>query len=153
MRIKCYKGQDMKTLTLKEKEITKKWHIVDAEGMVLGRLASGVAMVLRGKTKPTFTPHLDCGDNVIVINAEKIVFNGDTLAKKYYHYSGYPGGMKSVTLEKQMATHPERVITAAVKGMLPKGSLGRKIMRNLRVYRGAEHEHVAQKPEKLEIRS
>ena len=143
----------MRTLSLKEKDISKKWYVVDAEGMVLGRLATGVAMVLRGKNKPTFTPHLDCGDNVIVVNAGKIVFHGDTLAKKYYRYSGYPSGMKSVTLDTLMETHPERVITAAVKGMLPKGSLGRDIMRNLRVYRGAEHEHIAQKPEKLEIKA
>jgi large subunit ribosomal protein L13 len=143
----------MRTLTLKEKDISKKWYVVDAEGVVLGRLATGVAMVLRGKNKPTFTPHLDCGDNVIVVNAEKIVFNGDTLAKKYYRYSGYPGGMKSVTLDKLMETDPERVITTAIKGMLPKGSLGRSLLRNLRVYRGPGHEHIAQKPEKLEIKA
>jgi len=142
----------MRTPTLSAKDIKKKWYLVDAEGMVLGRLATGVAVVLRGKNKPTFTPHLDCGDNVVVVNAEKIVFNGDKLAKKYHHYSGYPSGMKTVTLSKLLETHPERAITAAVKGMLPKGSLGRALMRNLRVYRGAEHEHSAQKPEKLEIK-
>lgn len=141
----------MRTPSLKQKDIDKKWYIVDAEGMVLGRLAAGVATVLRGKNKPTFTPHLDCGDNVVVINAEKIVFNGDALAKKYYHYSGYVGGMKSVTLGKLMETHPERVVATAVKGMLPKGSLGRALLRNLRVYNGAEHEQAAQKPEKLVI--
>ena len=141
----------MRTLSLKEKDISKKWYVVDADGLVLGRLATGVATVLRGKNKPTFTPHLDCGDNVIVVNAGKIVYNGDMLAKKYYRYSGYPSGMKSVSIDKLMETHPERVITAAVKGMLPKGTLGRSILRNLRVYRGAEHEHGAQKPEKLEI--
>ena len=146
-------GRYMKTLTLKESDIKKKWYVVDAEGLVLGRLATGVATVLRGKDKPTFTPHLDCGDNVIVVNAEKIVFNGDTLAKKYYRYSGYPSGMKAVTLSRLMETHPERVVTAAIKGMLPRGSLGRAVLRNLRVYRGAEHEHGAQKPEKLEIKA
>lgn len=143
----------MKTLTLKEKDINKKWYIVDAEGVVLGRLASNVASVLRGKNRPDFTPHLDCGDNVIVINAEKVAFNGDKLAKKYHSYSGYPGGMKTVDLDKLLASDPARVISNAVRGMLPKGPLGRKILRNLRVYRGAEHEHAAQKPQKLEIKA
>jgi large subunit ribosomal protein L13 len=142
----------MRTPSLKQKEINKKWYLVDAEGIVLGRLATGVAMVLRGKNKPTFTPHLDCGDNVIVVNAAKVTFNGDALAKKYYHYSGYVGGMKAVTLDKMMQTHPDRVITSAVKGMLPKGSLGRELLRNLRVYAGAEHEQAAQQPEKFEIK-
>ncbi len=143
----------MKTFTLKEKDINKKWYIVDAEGVILGRLATNVASVLRGKNRPDFTPYMDCGDNVIVINAEKIAFTGDRLAKKYHSYSGYPGGMKTVDLDKLLASDPERVITNAIKGMLPKGPLGRKIMRNLRVYRGAEHEHAAQKPQKLEIKA
>ncbi len=143
----------MKTFTLKEKDINKKWYIVDAEGVILGRLATNVASVLRGKNRPDFTPYMDCGDNVIVINAGKIAFTGDRLAKKYHHYSGYPGGMKTTDLDKLLVSDPERVITNAVKGMLPKGPLGRKIMRNLRVYRGAEHEHAAQKPQKLEIKA
>ena len=145
------KEQDMKTLILKEKDINKKWYVIDADGVVLGRLASNVASVLRGKNKPTFTPSLDCGDNVIVINAAKIAFNGDKLAKKYHAYSGYPGGLKTTDLEKLLISHPDRAITTAVKGMLPKGPLGREIMRNLRVYAGAEHEHTAQKPETLKI--
>ena len=143
----------MKTFTLKEKHINKKWYIVDAEGVILGRLATNVASVLRGKNRPDFTPYMDCGDNVIVINAGKIAFTGDRLAKKYHHYSGYPGGMKTTDLDKLLVSDPERIITNAVKGMLPKGPLGRKIMRNLRVYRGAEHEHAAQKPQKLEIKA
>ncbi|HPH04146.1 MAG TPA: 50S ribosomal protein L13 [Spirochaetota bacterium] len=143
----------MKTFTLKEKDINKKWYIVDAEGVILGRLATNVASVLRGKNRPDFTPYMDCGDNVIVINAGKIAFTGDRLAKKYHHYSGYPGGMKTTDLDKLLVSDPERIITNAVKGMLPKGPLGRKIMRNLRVYRGAEHEHAAQKPQKLEIKA
>jgi len=126
---------------------------VDAEGVILGRLATNVASVLRGKNRPDFTPYMDCGDNVIVINAGKIAFTGDRLAKKYHHYSGYPGGMKTTDLGKLLVSDPERIITNAVKGMLPKGPLGRKIMRNLRVYRGAEHEHAAQKPQKLEIKA
>ena len=121
--------------------------------MILGRLATNVASVLRGKNRPDFTPYMDCGDNVIVINAGKIAFTGDRLAKKYHHYSGYPGGMKTTDLDKLLVSDPERIITNAVKGMLPKGPLGRKIMRNLRVYRGAEHEHAAQKPQKLEIKA
>ena len=143
----------MKTFTLKEKDINKKWYIVDAEGVILGRLATNVASVLRGKNRPDFTPYMDCGDNVIVINAGKIAFTGYRLAKKYHHDSGYPGWMKTTDLDKLLVSDPERIITNAVKGMLPKGPLGRKIMRNLRVYRGAEHEHAAQKPQKLEIKA
>ena len=143
----------MKTFTLKEKDINKKWYIVDAEGLILGRLATQVASVLRGKNRPDFTPFMDCGDNVIVINAGKIAFTGDRLAKKYYSYSGYSSGLKTTNLDKLLESDPERIITSAVKGMLPKGPLGRKIMRNLRVYSGAEHEQTAQKPQKLEIKA
>lgn len=141
----------MRTFILKQKDIDKKWILVDAEGKVLGRLATEVATILRGKNKPTYTPFLDCGDNVIVINADKIAFNGDRLAKKYYSYSGYPGGLKETNLERMLEDKPEDVITKAVKGMLGRGPLARQQMRNLRVYAGAEHPHVAQNPEKIEI--
>ena len=137
-----------KTFSIKAPEIEKKWRLIDAEGKVLGRLASDIAMVLRGKTKPTFTPHLDMGDNVIVINAEKIVLTGKKSEDKdYFRHSKYPGGEKFVNIKKIMAENPEFIIMNAVKGMMPKNRLSRKILKNLRIYAGPEHPHAAQKPE------
>ena len=132
--------------------VERKWYVVDAEGKTLGRLASEVANVLRGKKKPIYTPHIDTGDYVIVVNAEKIVTTGKKLdQKKYYHHSEYVGGMKEATLKEMMQKKPEFVITHAVKGMLPKGPLGRQMLKKLHVYAGPEHNHAAQKPETLDI--
>lgn len=140
----------MKTFMASPATIDRKWYVVDAEGMTLGRLASEVAKVLRGKNKPIFTPHIDCGDYVIVINAEKIKVTGKKLDQKiYYHHSDYVGGMKEATLREKMAKKPEEVIELAVKGMLPKGPLGREMYKKLFVYAGSEHMHAAQKPEVL----
>lgn len=140
----------MKTYMANPDKIEKKWYVVDAEGQTLGRLAAEVAKVLRGKNKPEFTPHIDTGDNVIVINAEKIKVTGKKLDQKvYYHHSDYVGGMKETTLREMMAKKPEQVIELAVKGMLPKGPLGRTMIKKLHVYAGAEHAHQAQKPEVL----
>ena len=131
-------------------KVERKWYVVDATGMTLGRLSSEVAKVLRGKNKPEFTPHCDCGDYVIVINAEKIAVTGKKLdQKKYYHHSDYVGGMKEQTLREKLDKKPEQVIEIAVKGMLPKGPLGRQMYKKLHVYAGAEHAHAAQKPEVL----
>ena len=139
-----------KTFSIKESEVEKKWVLIDADGKVLGRLASDIAMILRGKTKPTFTPHMDMGDNVIVINAEKIVLTGKKSEdKEYFKHTEYPGGKKFINIKKIMAEKPEFVITNAVKGMLPKNRLGREVLKNLKVYVGSEHPHVAQKPEVL----
>ena len=130
----------------------RKWYVVDAEGKTLGRLASEVANVLRGKKKPIYTPHIDTGDYVIVVNAEKVKTTGKKLdQKKYYHHSEYVGGMKEATLKEMMQKKPEFVITHAVKGMLPKGPLGRQMLTKLHVYAGPEHKHAAQKPEVLDI--
>ena len=143
-------GQPMKTYMANPDKIERKWYVVDAEGQTLGRLAAEVAKVLRGKNKPEFTPHIDTGDNVIVINAEKIKVTGKKLDQKvYYHHSDYVGGMKETTLREMMAKKPEQVIELAVKGMLPKGPLGRTMIKKLHVYAGAEHAHQAQKPEVL----
>ena len=143
----------MKTFMANPAKIERKWYVVDAAGLTLGRLASEVAKVLRGKNKPEFTPHIDTGDYVIVINAEKVVVTGKKLDQKiYYHHSDYVGGMKETTLREMMAKKPERVIELAVKGMLPKGPLGRQMYTKLHVYAGAEHAHEAQKPEVLEIK-
>ena len=140
----------MKTYMANPDKIERKWYVVDAEGQTLGRLAAEVAKVLRGKNKPEFTPHIDTGDNVIVINAEKIKVTGKKLDQKvYYHHSDYVGGMKETTLREMMAKKPEQVIELAVKGMLPKGPLGRTMIKKLHVYAGAEHAHQAQKPEAL----
>ena len=131
-------------------KVERKWYVVDATGMTLGRLSSEVAKILRGKNKPEFTPHCDCGDYVIVINAEKIAVTGKKLdQKKYYHHSDYVGGMKEQTLREKLDKKPEQVIEIAVKGMLPKGPLGRQMYKKLHVYAGAEHAHAAQKPEVL----
>ena len=130
--------------------IDRKWYVVDATDMTLGRLASEVAKVLRGKNKPIFTPHIDCGDNVIVINAEKIKVTGKKMDQKvYYHHSDYVGGLKEATLREKLAKKPEQVIELAVKGMLPKGPLGRQMFTKLHVYAGPDHKHEAQKPEVL----
>ena len=140
----------MKTFMANPAKIERKWYVVDATGLTLGRLASEVAKVLRGKNKPEFTPHVDTGDYVIVINAEKISVTGKKLDQKiYYHHSDYVGGMKETTLREMMAKKPERVIELAVKGMLPKGPLGREMYTKLFVYAGPEHKHAAQKPEVL----
>ena len=140
----------MKTFMASASTIERKWYVVDAEGQTLGRLASEVAKVLRGKNKPEYTPHIDTGDYVIVINAEKIAVTGKKLQQKmYYHHSDYVGGMKETTLAEMMAKKPEMVVELAVKGMLPKGPLGRTMIKKLHVYAGAEHAHAAQKPEVL----
>ena len=140
----------MKTYMANPDKIERKWYVVDAEGQTLGRLAAEVAKVLRGKNKPEFTPHIDTGDNVIVINAEKIKVTGKKLdQKEYYHHSDYVVGKKETTLREMMAKKPEQVIELAVKGMLPKGPLGRTMIKKLHVYAGAEHAHQAQKPEVL----
>ena len=140
----------MKTFMASPATIERKWYVVDAEGMTLGRLASEVAKVLRGKNKAIFTPHIDTGDYVIVVNAEKIKVTGKKMDQKiYYRHSDYVGGMKETTLKEMLAKHPERVIEFAVKGMLPKGPLGREMYKKLFVYAGPEHKHAAQKPEAL----
>lgn len=140
----------MKSFMASPSTIERKWYVVDATGYTLGRLASEVAKVLRGKNKPIFTPHIDTGDYVIVVNAEKIKVTGKKLDQKiYYNHSEYVGGMKETTLREMMAKKPERVIELAVKGMLPKGPLGREMFTKLHVYTGPEHEHAAQKPEAL----
>lgn len=140
----------MKTFMTSPATIDRKWYVVDATDMTLGRLASEVAKVLRGKNKPIFTPHIDCGDNVIVINAEKIKVTGKKMDQKvYYHHSDYVGGLKEATLREKLAKKPEQVIELAVKGMLPKGPLGRQMFTKLHVYAGPEHKHEAQKPEVL----
>lgn len=132
--------------------IERKWYVVDADGKTVGRLAAEVAKVLRGKHKPTFTPHVDTGDHVIVVNADKAVFTGKKLVKKtYFRHSGYPGGTTFTTAGKMMETRPERVLEMAIKGMLPKNRLGAQMYRKLNVYAGPEHPHAAQKPETLEI--
>jgi ribosomal protein L13 len=142
----------MKSFMASPSTVERKWYVVDAEGKTLGRLASEVANVLRGKNKPTYTPHIDTGDYVIVVNAEKIQVTGKKLAQKiYYHHSEYVGGMKEATLREMMQKKPEFVITHAVKGMLPKGPLGRQMLKKLHVYAGPEHNHAAQKPETLDI--
>ncbi|HWR38558.1 MAG TPA: 50S ribosomal protein L13 [Patescibacteria group bacterium] len=132
--------------------IQRKWYVVDAEGKTLGRLAVEIAKVLRGKHKPTFTPHVDTGDYVIVINAEKVTFTGKKLTQKtYFRHSGYPGGTTFTTAGKMLADKPERVVEIAVKGMLPKNRLGRQMYRKLNVYQGSAHPHAAQQPEVLEL--
>ena len=142
----------MRTYTGKSAEIEREWYVVDAEGQTLGRLASKIAPILKGKHKPTYTPHLDCGDFVIVINADKVRVTGRKLEQKiYYRHSGYPGGLKSTTLQEQLDRHPERVIEAAVKGMLPKNKLGRRMFKKLKVYASPTHPHEAQKPKPLEL--
>ena len=142
----------MKSFMASPSTVERKWYVVDAEGKTLGRLASEVANVLRGKNKPIYTPHIDTGDYVIVVNAEKVKVTGKKFDQKsYYHHSEYVGGMKEATLKEMMQKKPEFVITHAVKGMLPKGPLGRQMLKKLHVYAGPEHNHAAQKPETLDI--
>jgi large subunit ribosomal protein L13 len=142
----------VKTYSAKPEDIVRRWYIVDADGLTLGRMATTIANVLRGKNKPIFTPHMDCGDFVIVINADKIVVTGNRLdEKKYYRHSGYPGGLTTESMRTVMAKNPERVITQAVQKMLPKNLLSKQVMRKLKVYSGTEHPHGAQQPEVLEI--
>ena len=136
----------------KPNEIERKWYVIDANGLVLGRLASEVAKILRGKNKPIYTPHVDTGDHVIILNADKVVLTGNKLDQKMYRkHSLYPGGLKETSYRKIMATKPELAVYDAVKGMLPHNSLGRQMLKKLRVYKGTEHEHQAQKPEALEL--
>ena len=140
----------MQTYMANPDKIERKWYVVDADGCTLGRLASGVASVLRGKNKPQFTPHVDTGDYVIIVNADKIKVTGKKLEQKiYYNHSDYVGGMRETTLKEMLAKKPERVIELAVKGMLPKGPLGRSMIKKLHVYAGPEHKNAAQKPEVL----
>lgn len=140
----------MQTYMANPDKIERKWYVVDADGCTLGRLASGVASVLRGKNKPQFTPHVDTGDYVIIVNADKIKVTGKKLEQKiYYNHSDYVGGMRETTLKEMLAKKPERVIELAVKGMLPKGPLGRQMYKKLFVYVGPDHKHAAQKPETL----
>ena len=143
----------MKSFMASPSTIERKWYVVDATGHTLGRLSSEIASILRGKNKPTFTPHIDTGDYIVVVNADKIKVTGKKMDQKvYYHHSDYVGGMKEQTLKEKMAKKPEDVIYLAVKGMLPKGPLGREIITKLHVYAGADHKHQAQKPEVLEIK-
>ena len=142
----------MKSYMAKAETMERKWYVVDAEGMVLGRLASQVASILRGKNKPIYTPHVDCGDHVIIINADKIVMTGNKLDQKiYYHHTGYVGGLKETKYRKLLAEKPEFAIRRAVVGMLPKGPLGRQMAKKLKVYAGPNHDHAAQNPEKFEL--
>ena len=142
----------MKTYSAREEDIERQWYVVDAQGKTLGRLSSEIAKILRGKHKPIYTPHVDCGDYVVVVNAEKVWTTGRKLDQKiYYRHSGYPGGLKQITLREQLNRFPERAIEHAVKGMLPKNRLGRRMFKKLKVYAGAEHPHAAQQPQPLEL--
>jgi large subunit ribosomal protein L13 len=142
----------MTTYSPKASEITRRWHVVDAEGLVLGRMATEVARVLRGKHKPTFAPHLDSGDHVIVVNADKVVMaSGKADAKQVYRHSGYPGGLKSTSYAQLLATKPAEAVRGTVKGMLPKGPLGRQMLTKLKVYAGPDHPHAAQSPAVLDL--
>ena len=152
-KIYCYQGvHDMKTYMANAQTVERKWYVVDAAGLTLGRLATRVASVLRGKNKPTYTPNVDCGDFVIVINTDKVVLTGKKLEDKFYRYhTGYIGGLKEISYKKLMAEKSDLAVYEAVKGMLPKNSLGRATLKKLRVYKGAEHNHAAQKPETLKV--
>lgn len=142
----------MKSYMAKANEVDRKWYVIDAEGKVLGRLASEVARVLKGKHKPTYTPHVDCGDHVIVINADKIVLTGNKWQQKnYVYHTGYPGGRKEIAYSQLVQKRPEKIVELAVKGMLPKNRLGRKMYTKLKVYAGTEHPHAAQQPEVYEF--
>jgi large subunit ribosomal protein L13 len=141
----------VRTFTEKQAEIEREWYLVDADGQTLGRLASRIAPILKGKHKPTYTPYLDCGDFVIIVNAEKVRVTGRKLDQVFHHHhSGYPGGLRSVSLREQLGKHPERVLQAAVRGMLPKNKLGRRMIKKLKVYAGDAHPHQAQQPKPLE---
>jgi large subunit ribosomal protein L13 len=142
----------MKTFSARPQDIRRQWHLVDADGKTLGRLASEIARRLRGKHKPEYTPHMDTGDYIVVINAEKIHATGRKMSDKmYHHHTGYIGNLKSISLEKLLARKPERVIRLAVKGMMPKGPLGRDMLRKLKIYAGSDHPHAAQQPQALDI--
>lgn len=143
-----------KTVSANKETANKKWLLVDAEGHTVGRLASEVAKLVRGKHKPNFTPHADCGDNVIVINAAKVSFSGTKLEnKEYVRYTGYPGGQRSLTAQELLQRNPERVIEKAIKGMLPKNTLGRDLFRNVKVFAGTDHKHEAQNPEAINLKA
>ncbi len=140
------------TKSMREQDVQRSWYVVDAQGQTLGRLTSRIASILRGKHKPEFTPHVDCGDYVIVVNAEKVHVTGQKMnQKKYYRHSGYPGGLKQITLRDQLQKFPNRVIELAVRGMLPKNRLGRQMFKKLKVYSGTAHPHEAQQPKTLEL--
>ncbi|MBQ9179240.1 MAG: 50S ribosomal protein L13 [Firmicutes bacterium] len=142
----------MSSFIQKPAEVERKWYVVDAEGKTLGRMASAVAAILRGKNKPTYTPHVDCGDYVIVINADKVAVTGKKRQEKIYkRHTGFPGGLRELTFEELMEKHPEDVVKHAIKGMMPTGKLGRQMYKKLKVYAGPEHNHAAQKPEPLDI--
>lgn len=142
----------MSSFIQKPAEVERKWYVVDAEGKTLGRLASQVAAILRGKNKPTFTPHVDGGDYVIVINAEKVAVTGKKRSEKIYkRHTGYPGGLRELTFEQLLEKHPEEIVRHAVKGMMPTGKLGRQMFKKLKVYAGPQHGHAAQKPENLDV--
>ena len=142
----------MKTFQAKKEEVDHQWYLVNAEGKILGRLATELAKILRGKNKPSFTPHVDTGDFVVVVNAEKVVLTGKKMKDKtYYHHTGYPGGIREIKAEKLLAQKPTEMLRIAVKGMLPKTSLGRQMLRKLKIYAGADHPHEAQKPVSLAI--
>jgi large subunit ribosomal protein L13 len=143
----------MKTYMAKPETVERKWYVIDAEGLVLGRLASQAAAILRGKNKPTFTPNVDTGDHVIIINCDKIVLTGKKLEQKFYrHHTLYPGGLKEIQAKKLIGEKPEEAVYLAVKGMMPKNSLGRTMLKKLRVYKGAEHIHQAQQPVELKLK-
>jgi large subunit ribosomal protein L13 len=142
----------VRTFTAKTAEIKRQWYVVDAQGQTLGRLASKIAPILKGKHKPTYTPHLDCGDFVVVVNVDKVRVTGRKLDQKvYYRHSEYPGGLKSINLRDQLAQHPDRVLMAAIKGMLPKNRLGRQMIKKLKLYAGEAHPHQAQQPKSLTL--
>ncbi len=141
----------MKTISVREQDVQREWYVIDAQGKTLGRLAAQIATILRGKHKPYYTPHVDCGDYVIVVNAEKVHVTGRKMTqKKYYRHSGYPGGLKVITLRDQLRRFPTRVVESAVRGMLPKNRLGRRMFKKLKVYAGPNHPHQAQQPKPLE---
>ena len=141
-----------KTVSANNKTVDKQWIVVDAEGEILGRLSSKIAMVIRGKNKPSYTPHVDCGDNVIVINADKVKLTGNKLSDKtYVRYTGYPGGQRFISPKELLAKHPERIVEKAVRGMLPKNRLGRALYKNLHVYAGTTHPHAAQSPKAIKL--
>lgn len=142
----------MKTISVREQDVKRDWYVIDAQGQTLGRLASRLAIILRGKHKPDFTPHVDCGDFVIVVNAEKVHVTGQKLSqKKYYRHSGYLGGLKEISLHDQLQKFPNRVLEAAVRGMLPKNRLGRQMFKKLKVYAGPNHPHQAQQPKPMDF--
>jgi large subunit ribosomal protein L13 len=142
----------LKTVSAREQDIQREWFVVDAQGQTLGRLATRVAAILRGKHKPNYTPHVDCGDHVIIVNAEKIHTTGQKMSQKtYYRHSGYPGGLKEITLRDQLQKFPNRVLESAIRGMLPKNTLGRRMFKKLKVYAGPNHPHQAQQPKPFEL--